>query len=274
MSAASDYLRTLFDFYGLGELTSWAMEQLALGRSEVEILQSMREQPVVRQRFAAVFEREELGLPAISFKDVVDYELAVAGELARAGLPPGFYDEPEDFRALLVNDKSVAEIQALLQQGFLKVQLAPPEVRDVFDEWFGTASDTALAMWFLDPDRATPFLLEEASAAELGGVGRMQGINVARREGELMAALNIDPQQARQGFTQVQQQAGLFRETVTEREDLTAETEGVRAMFGLDAESAQRLRRRSQQREAQFSGIEGAVTGQEGVVGLGTAGGR
>lgn len=249
---AGEYLRTVLAQYGLESLTTWAMGALARGLSETQVLQEMRQTPEFMARFPAIALRQQAGLAPISPGEYVEYERRVAQIMRDAGMPPQFYDQPQDFTDLLVADRSAAEVASIVQDGYLRVRMAPPEVRDVFADWFGADGDAALAAFFLDPDRAKPALLRMADEAFVGGWGQRYDLDVTRDLATEITEVGRAGE-APQVFEQVAQQQPYFDETVTETQDLTTE-QGIRAGLGLDADSTRQVKARREQRAAQFGG--------------------
>ena len=66
MTVAADYMRSVLADYGLESLTDWAMDALARGLNENQVLQEMRKTPEFAQRFPAIIIRQEQGLPPLS----------------------------------------------------------------------------------------------------------------------------------------------------------------------------------------------------------------
>lgn len=255
-NTAADILQNLLRQYGLESLTTWAMDALARGLSGTQVEQEMRRRPEFIARFPAITERERLGLAPISPAEILANERQYTQIMRNSGLPPSFYDQPEDFTRLLVADKSPAEVQTVVDEGFLRVQQAPREVRTAFRDYFGVDGDSALAAFFLDPDRARPVLLKMASQAQVGGAGRQFGFDVsAETAGRIVETGGA--QGAGQTFAQLAESAPLFEATVTETPNLTARQEGVAAAFGLDAQSREAVRKRQEERQAQFTGFGG-----------------
>jgi len=268
---ATAYLRELLRGYGLEALLPWALDQVQRGQSDTEIVQSMRQTPEFQQRFPAIAAREKAGLPPISPAEYVAYE-AQATQLMRSyGLPSGFYDQPEDFSNLLAADVSVDELNKRIQQGYDRVMTLPAEVRATFRDYYGANGDSAIAAYFLSPDRATPILIEQAAAAAVGGIGKRFGFDIGRGTAEDAAKMGVTEQSAQQNLGQLAQQRDLYRETVNDTTDLSADVEGVKAAFGLDAESVAKVRGRLESRQAQFQGGDAFQTTQQGAQGLGTA---
>jgi hypothetical protein len=261
MTVAADYMRSVLADYGLESLTDWAMDALARGLNENQVLQEMRKTPEFAQRFPAIIIRQEQGLPPLSPAYYIAYERQVAQTLRDAGLPPSFYDQPEDFTALLVADKSAAEVASTIQDGFLRVKMAPPEIRQTFADWFGADGDAALAAFFLDPDKAKPALMRMADQAQIGGYARRFNVTIGADVADQIAASG-KTNEAEQAFNALDQGRSLFDETITETNDLTLD-QGVQATFSLDGEAQRQVRRRQETRAAQFGGaVTPAMVGE------------
>lgn len=270
-NSALAYLRSVLDEYGLGDLAGWAADELRKGYDDVVVLQHLREQDAFKSRFKVIFDRQDKGLPAISPAQVIEYERTAAQLMGRFGMPRGFYDNPADFHDLLLKDVSPAELQVRLEQGYAQVVSAPQEVRDVFRDFYGVDGDNALASFFLDPEKSQPVLETKLAAAQDAGAGRRFGFDLNYDQADRLARVGVGQDQAAKGFLQLNSQAGLYHEGFGEHTDLTAEEEGVRATFGLDAEAQRVVDRRAQGRQAQFGGGGGASDGKTGVSGAGSA---
>ena len=274
-----DYIRQLFQNYGLPRsLADWAYNVLVEGASGSELIQRMYERPEFRERFRALFEYQRLNpnLPAISPADVLEYERQAAAIMRAAGMPPQFYDHWSDFVDLIARGVSLQELAERVQEGFERVATAPRAVREAFTSFFGPSADAALAAVFLDPDRALPALRTQVRAAEAAGAGFQFGFTLRRDRAVEIAEAGFDFGSAQDRFANLAQIRPIFEETVGERDeqDLRAEEEGVRAVFGLEGagEAMQVIEQRRQRRAAAFSG-GGGVQGspQTGARGLGAA---
>lgn len=257
--------------YGLPSLANTVWRWIVDGRSESEVVQLLRQTPEFKTRFAAIEQRKQAGLPAISPQEVLDYEKQARAILKQNGMPEGFYDSPDDYAKFLVNDVSLRELEERVVGAFTKIQMAPPSVRDKFSQFFGVTGEGGLAAFALDPDRATPLLLKQVSEAENAGIGRDFGFDFGRDVAGRLADRGVTGDQARQGFAQLQAVSPLFNETISEQQDLGALDAGVEAVFNLGGDGAQQLERRRQERAAAGSGRGGAATTRTGISGLGGA---
>ena len=268
---ARAYIESILEEYDLGGLSQWAWDQILDGASPEMILQSMRQQQEFKDRFSGMAIRQELGLPAISPAEYISYERYAAGLMREANMPPEFWDQRQDFALLIGNDVSLNELNSRIANSYSRVSRAPGIVRDVFNEWFGTDGPSALAAFFLDPDRAGIILDQMVTQAEIGGYGRTFGINVSAGRAADIASRGVTAQEAQRGFQVLEGESAYYDETITESDDLSLEEEGVGATFGLEGDSAGKVRRRRDKRAAEFAGTGGGGVTQQGAVGLGSS---
>lgn len=260
-------LQAFFRQYGLEGLESWAWDQILSDASKSQVLLTMYDQPAFRERFPAIEARRAAGLSPITIDAYVAYESMAYGMMRSAGLPPGFYDTTSDFSDLIAADVSVAELEQRINNGYVAVAESPAEVRAAFAEFYGADGDGALAAFFMDPDVATPVLRQRVAAAQIAGRGGMAGFGLDQARAEELALAGVTGDAAADAFARLDQQRGLFRETVGDTADLTAEGEGLDAALGFGGDA---VRRRAAERAAVFSGGGGAYLTGEGVAGAGT----
>lgn len=262
--------------YGLeglaGVVETWVRDDVPPG----EIAVRLREAPEFKQRFPAMEARKRAGLPAISPEEYINFERQTRQMMMQSGLPSGFYDSPEDFTTFISNDVSVSELSGRIQNGFTAVAMAPPAVRDAFGKYFGAQGPGALAAYFIDPSRALPELEKQVAIAQVGGAGKQFGFNLSLGQATGLADTGVGFEGARQGFEQIGDMAPIFSESISEKDDFTAEKEGVDTVFGLGGDSKEKVRRRVEQRRAAFGGQggAGAAASGRGVIGLGAADSR
>lgn len=268
------FLQRILDSYGLGELSGWARDQIIAGHSPDWVALELRNQPAFQRRFAAIVQRQQAGLNPISPEDVLTYETQARQLMRAAGMPPGFFDSPDDFVSLLVGDVSISEVADRINEGYIHVANEDPSVRQAFASMFGPDGDGALAAMFLDKDKALPTLLKQVAAAQFGGAGARFGFVIDRDTALKAGGLGMAGQ-AQQGFSQLAQLRPLFDETISERTDLRAEKEGLDAVFDLgDGSGAAATRTRQKQRTADFGGSSGTSISRTGAAGLGAANNR
>lgn len=263
-------LDQMLDEYGLGSLKNWAWDQIKSGVSELRIIQNLRETAEYKARFPGMEARGGAGLPQMSESDYLAYERSVREIMRRQAMPPGFYDDPNDFAALVAADLSPDEVQSRVNEGYGRVMQAPIEVRQAFAEMYGADGDAALAATFIDPDKAEQALLKQARAAEAKGWGGLFGVDFSQGESETLAGINLETGQLRQGLGELSAIDALFDESITETADFRAGTEGIEAVFNTGGEGANELERRRRTRIAAVKGGGGGNITQQGI-GVGAA---
>jgi hypothetical protein len=258
----------------LESLHEWAWQKIVEGASPAQIELELYERQEFRDRFAAIFEFRKRfpKLTPPSPVQVLEYETTAAQLYRAAGLPVGFYDQPQDFVNLIGGGTGMAELAERVNEAIVKMQAAPAEARAFLEESYGIGIGQ-LAAAYLDPGRALPLIRKEVQAAFIGGAGTRTGFGVSRTEAERLGDLGITEQQAEAGFGTLVGARELFRALpgmeAAERE-ITRE-EQLAGTFEGSEFARERIRRRARERQARFQGGGGFTTSARGVVGLGTA---
>lgn len=269
--SSKEWMREVLAQYGLEGLVDTAWDLLKEARTPQQVEFAIRDTKQFKERFPAMDKRVDNGYAPITPGEYVQWEARAKQIMESAGLPKGFYDQKSDFTQFIENEVTPERLQWRVAQGFEKVSGAPREVRDAFRSYFGEFGDNALAAFFLDPKRAEADLARIVSQAEVGGAALQQGFNVSKKTASRIARLGYGFEESREGFAQINKMSHLFRETLNERQDLTATGTGVEATFDQDPLALERLRKRGESRVAEFEGGGGAASTREGIVGLGSA---
>lgn len=253
---AKNTIRAVLATYGLGELSDYLYSVYARGEVDVNnpdaLVFAIREQPAYQKRFAANAARAKKGLAELDPASYLALENDYRRLLQSNGLPPGFYDQTEDFTALLEGDVSPQELQTRVQEGFRAVQDADPEVKRQMQELYGV-NEAGLAAYFLDPAKAAPILTRQAEAAKIAARAKEQGrIQLLSATAEEIAARGITAQEAEAGFTALGLQEGLYTEMMGEQ--ALTQQEKVGAALGYDVEAQRKLAERKGIRKAAFQG--------------------
>lgn len=265
--SAYDVINDLLRMYGLEELTTFVGNIIT--QSDVVdtnvLLGEIRQQPQYQQRFAANEARRRAGLNVLSEQQYLALENTYRQYMRASGLPANFYDSNEDFQNLIANDVSPGEFAERVNQGYEAVRFADPTVIAQMQELYGV-SEGDLAAYFLDPEKATPVLLQRAQAAQTAAGAAQAGMQLTTEEAERLAQEGITQQQARAGAAAITQAEELFQPTTGEQDGAFTREEQLGAVFGTDPAAAQRLRQRQRRRQAAFEGGGGFATGQGGQV--------
>ena len=264
-------LSSLFTSWGISGMEEWIRTKLIQGSSEAEIQLELYDRPEFKARFPAIEARKQAGLNPVSPAEILEYETRGRELLRRAGLTSETFTSRDYLQGLMVKDVSLSEVQERLNDGLIRIQQAPPEVRNAFGTYFGANGDMALAQFFLDPEKAVPELEKMASTAIVGGISERYGLHLAQQIAKEVADTGVSDSAVWAGFQKLDSMRSLFSETLAETNDYTAEQQGVGAVFGTQPGQQELLQRRAQSRTSVFSGGGGAVSSERGVIGLGVA---
>ena len=286
--SAYGIIKSTLEYYGLKDddflksvRTLWENKTIRPGDSIDDLGIQLRDTEAFKKRFPANALLAAAGKPQYSVSQYLRQEADYKARLTSAGMPPGFYDSPEDFQKWIANDVSPDEIQSRIEQGYQAVNNASPEVVAQFQRLYGIKKGD-LAAYFLDPERAKPTFdkyqaQREARAAVVANQAQQQAniaLTAAQSE-ELVRAGIETQQQAQAGFMDIQNQQQLFGTTTAEAasgtQDITQQ-EQIAGTFGTNAEARQKIEARKRKRTAEFQAGGSLLASQAGNIGLGTVG--
>ena len=254
---ARSTMAAVLDTYGLGELSDFVYNEI-IAKETVNInnpdaiIFAIREQPAYQKRFAGNAARLKKGLSELDPASYIGLENQFRQTLQSNGLPANFYDQTEDFQALIEGDVSPSELNERVQQGYRAVADADPAVKEQMKNLYGIG-EGELAAYFLDPQRTAPLLARQAQAANIAARGlELGGIQLSGQFAEDLARRGITEQQARAGFAEVGG-LGELRQTFAGETALSGE-QLAGAQFGIDVAAQQELERRKRLRTGEFAG--------------------
>jgi len=243
--------------YGLGDLADYVYNEI-IAKETVNInnpdaiIFAIREQPAYQKRFAGNAARLKKGLSELDPASYIGLENQFRQTLQSNGLPANFYDQADDFQALIEGDVSPSELNERVQQGYRAVADADPAVKEQMKNLYGIG-ESELAAYFLDPQRTAPLLTRQAQAASIAARGLEQGgIQLSGAYAEDLARRGITEQQARAGFGEVGA-LGELKQTFAGETALSGE-QLAGAAFGLDVAAQQELERKRRLRTGEFAG--------------------
>jgi hypothetical protein len=271
-------LGELFKYDG-GKPSGWLWQQIQAGvDTSEELMAAIQSTTAFKDRFGVIVEQQKRaakGEPVyvMSPAEVIEYEQRVKQVMKSAGFPAGFYDEPSDFHKLILQDMSAAEVEQRVMDAFDYVESAPPEVKQAFNNYFGTgAGDKALAAWALDPERTVRDIRKATRTAFAAGISQRFDVAINRTSAERIAELNMSDDEVRRRMEAVAQAAPIYTESIGETGNDITSDDGVSSIFEADAEATAQMSRRTMMRQgANQRSTGGAVVTQEGVVGAGSS---
>ena len=262
-----------------GQPSGWLWQQLQAGfDTSEELMLALEQTSSFKDRFGVIEEQKRragLGQPVyvMSPAEVIEYENRAKQIMTAGGMPSWFYDQPADFHDLILNDMSLVELEERVTQVYEYVENAPPEVASSFEDFFGVGEAAgALAAYVLDPSRTTAQLERATRTAYTAGMAKRFDIELGRVAAERIADLPTTEAGIVDGLSTISAQSNLFQNQLFEDGSLTAEDQGVGAVFEGDADAIRDIERRRQQRQAgNRAATGGAVMTQRGVTGAGSA---
>lgn len=244
--------------YGLESLAPAVMGYIKQGYSTDTISVLLPETKEYKERFAANESRRKAGLPALSPAEYLAVEDSYRQIMSAAGLPPGFYDEPGDFRKWIESDVSPTEIQQRVTVATDMVNSLDQSAKDQFAQFYSQGDMVAYA---LDRERATTVLDRQWRAAQTAGAAKDQGLTLSQQQAERIAATGVDAQSARRGIgTAAQLSTNVGRLSAISGGGYTAD-DAVSEVFFDDETAASRRRGLASQERARFGGSS-ATTAQ------------
>jgi|DEB0MinimDraft_10_1074344.scaffolds.fasta_scaffold01362_6 hypothetical protein len=232
------------------------------------IIGEIRQQDVYKKRFAGNIARRNAGLNVLSEGEYIAMENAYRQLMRQSGLPVGFYDANDDFTNLIANDVSIAELSERVNQGYEAVMNADPAVVSEMRRLYNIG-DGELAAYFLDPEKATPTLLQQARSAQIAGQAVLQAeMQLTEDQARQLAQAGVTAEQARSGFGAIAQAEELFGALPGQTGEDISQAEQVAGVFGTSAAAQQRIRQRTRERQAEFEAGGGFAAQGSQVTGL------
>jgi hypothetical protein len=284
--SAFDILVETLKFYGLitdtdqtlfnDVKTAWLGKTIGPESSIDDIGIQLRDSPSFQARFPANKQLQAQGKPQYSVSEYLRLESSYKSRLQEAGMPPGFYDQPQDFQNFIVNDVSPDEVGARASLGYQAVKQSSPQVVAEFKRLYGV-NEGELAAYFIDPERMRPTFdryeaERQARSAQIAAQATQQaGLTVSQQQAEDLARAGITQDQAQAGFTTLGETQELFSTTLAGETAITQQ-EQVAGTFNTNAEARQKIAARRRGRQAAFETGGGFAANQEGTAGLRTVG--
>jgi hypothetical protein len=269
---ANRIIQDKLELYGLGELADLAYQMLVDDESPQAVMDALQETDAFKQRFAGMEARRQAGLPAISPADYIRLEDNYRSTMAMAGLPPGFYDSPDDFAEFIGNDVSPQEMQQRVSFAATAVSNADPNLKAQLRELYGVGveDEGELIAYYLDPQRGTS-VIEQRLQLEAAGLSSAAistlGSGFEQGTAERLANLGV---QRREVTERLQGQTALTQQLLGEDTAVTS-SELAAAEFGLDSEATSDIAKLRQQRQQRGRRQAGVLMARGGVSGLGRA---
>ncbi len=267
-SSAADIIKAMLAPYGLGELGG-QMYNVGkdTGSADAAYLW-LRDQPQYKAAFPGMAMRAQNGLAPLNEQQYNDYKSAIKSVMQNNGLPPSFYDHPDDFAKWIGEyDVSPAEVESRVKEGVLAAQQAPQEVKDALFNYYGI-DEGHLAAYWLDPNKKGPELMKQQAATYIGAAAaKARFAGLSRQEAEQVSSYGVTGEQATERFGDLSYASELLDALPGEELGKMSREQQLQYVEN-NPQAQQELKKRAAQRKAQFAGGGGFVEGAGGVAGL------
>jgi hypothetical protein len=238
--------------WGLSSLAGRVRDYLEKGLTDDRIFLELQETDEYKTRFQGNEIRRKNGLAVLSPAEYLAVEASYRQIMESAGLPPGFYDSPDDFSQWIGKNVAPTEVKTRVDTAVNFVDQAPPEARRAMRLQGFTDGD--LYAYALDQKKAERLVTQRFRAAELEGRLAQAGQRIGSQTAQAIAAQageNTNNRDAIQTTARLGEQGSLLGSVYGER--YTAET-AAREVFMQDAEAGAVRRRLASQERGAFSG--------------------
>lgn len=147
-----DWVLDQFKQYGMGDVGKAALDAIQGSHNEIEAVTAIRNSDAYKQRFAGNVARIQSGKGALSEGEYLAMESSYRQAMRAAGLPKGFYDQPDDLAKWIGGDVSVTEVATRAKTAMDLVNSKDPETLKAFKDFYGVDKGH-LAAYYLDQGR-------------------------------------------------------------------------------------------------------------------------
>jgi hypothetical protein len=258
--------------YGLSSLADFAWQEYLKAIPIEQIMLDIRQTPEYKQRFPAMQELANKG-QAITEGQYINYETSAASIMKAAGLPAGFYDQPDDFANFLTSNIALPELQSRIDVAKQAVYNSDPATLQALQQYYGVNGGGNhigdATAYFLDPNKALPAIQQQMIAAQEGGAAARSGYgNLAQSDAERLATLGVDPNAAQKQFGTLATLAPLFNNLPGEGGEAPTAAQGLSATFENNAQAQLAITNEQDKRKAAFQGGGGFSQSQAGMTGI------
>ncbi|WP_061290728.1 hypothetical protein [Herbidospora cretacea] len=252
---AYEYLKRVFEGYGLGTLAPKILEYIQKGYDTDTIALMLQDTSEYKTRFKANDARRAAGVSVLSPAEYIALERQYRQLLSTAGLPEGFFDSHDDFTSWISGDVSPAEIQE-------RVTMASQAIYSSDQNYVATLrsyglGDGDLVAYMLDSKRALPLLQKTVRAAQIGAEASRNALGLNQARAEQFADLGVTQDQARSAY----QTIGEILPTAEKLGRIHGESLGQSdledEMLGGSGLASAKRKRIAMKEASQFSGSSG-----------------
>lgn len=251
-------MQAILKRYGLEDLSNWAAESIIQGKSAEQIENELFDQPAFKQRFPAITQREQKGLPPISIDDYLSYEETASS----LGSTWGLNLSKQEVDDLISHDVSPVELEERFNIAAGAVYESDIETRSELARLFNITQGDLMRYW-MDPKKELGDLQQRYRMGQVAGAAIRSGYGtIQKTSAQRLAEVGMTREDAVTGFGQLAHMAGVFT-PIDRAEALLDEQEQIELLAG-NADVQSEVERRVLKRVNRFAGQTAYGVGREG----------
>lgn len=255
---AYEYLKRVFEGYGLASLAPKILEMIQKGYDPDTIALMLQDTSEYKQRFKANEQRRAKGINVLSPAEYIALERQYRQLMSTAGLPAGFYDSADDFTSWIAGDVSPAEVQERVAMASQQLYSSDPYfVQQLRSYGLG---DGDLTAYFLDEKRALPLLQKAFRSAQIGAEASRNSLGLSQARAELFADLGVSQDQARSAYQTIAEVLPTARKLGGIYGEDYGQTQLENELLGGSGLASQQRKRLARKELSAFSGGSGVTS--------------
>ena len=198
--------------------------------------------------------------------------------LKQFNVPSGIFDTPDYLGSLMLNHVNTVDLTNRLQAAQDSVLSLDPSILKYGKDSYGLDTGNLIA-WALDPTKATPIIVQQAKAMQIGGAALQSGFaggmgtngELLASQAEALANQGVTQAQALQGFTQLGQMCQYGQMLPGDVSGALTGQQMVNAEFNANANDVMALNKVKATRVNEFNAGGALAANAGGVGGIGAA---
>jgi hypothetical protein len=257
----------------LQSLVTFAWNAIVAGTPSAQVVLDIQNQPAFIQEFPYISQRIAAGLPPITPAEGLATKDSMTQTLVAAGINPA----QVDLNNLIALDVSPTELSDRIQQGYMVLSTADPDVLNALQNYYGISSGD-LVQWATNPAENEQKILQQVAAAQIGGAATQSGFMGANNQNmqlpvnsqlaTLLAQQGVSYPTAQSGFANLATQAQLYNPLPGQGQVRQYDTNQLAQAQFEGGPAEQQLQLEAQRQEAYFKAGTGVGTsGSQTAVG-------
>ena len=198
--------------------------------------------------------------------------------LKQFNVPSGIFDTPDYLGSLMLNHVNTVDLTNRLQAAQDSVLSLDPSILKYGKDSYGLDTGNLIA-WALDPTKATPIIVQQAKAMQIGGAALQSGFaggmgtngELLASQAEALANQGVSQSDALKGFVQLGQMGQYGQMLPGDVSGALTNQQMINAEFNANANDVMALNKVKATRVNEFNAGGALAASAGGVGGIGAA---